>query len=183
MLVMSITLLVSNTFWSIFVTEKLQISTQSLAIFPFIKSAIMLIFYFTVMPTIAKMHFKLPLLVGFLGYVASHFVLVTSPGGSYGFLIFSVFLEACSMAVVSPLVDQMVVLTVDAKERARIQSILYVIVILLTSPFGWIAGNLSAMNKNLPFYLNLSLFIIGTILAYFAGQAAQDKEVMEAAIG
>lgn len=183
MLVMSITMLVSNTFWSIFVTEKLQISTQSLAIFPFIKSAIMLIFYFTLMPTIAKMHFKLPLLIGFLGYVASHLLLVTSPSGNYGFLIFSVFLEACSVAVVSPLVDQMVVLTVEAKERARIQSILYVIVILFTSPFGWIAGNLSAMNKNLPFYLNITLFVIGTFLAYFAGRASQNNEVAKAGIG
>lgn len=176
MLVMSITMLVSNSFWSIFVTEKLQISTQNLAIFPFIKSAIMLIFYFTVMPRISKLHFKFPMLVGFLGYVASHIVLVTSPSGNYGFLIFSVFLEACSVAVVSPLVDQMVVITVEAKERARIQSILYVIVILFTSPFGWIAGNLSAMNKNLPFYLNIILFVIGTILAYFAGRMSQRKE-------
>lgn len=181
MLVMSITMLVSNTFWSIFVTEKLQISTQNLAIFPFIKSAIMLIFYFTVMPRISKMHFKLPLLIGFLVYVASHIILVTSPSGNYGFLIFSVFLEACSVAVVSPLVDQMVVLTVDAKERARIQSILYVIVILFTSPFGWIAGNLSAMNKNLPFYLNITLFVIGTVLAYFAGRMSQ-KETVEGVI-
>lgn len=179
MLVMSITVLVSNNFWSIFVTEKLQISTQNLAIFPFIKSAIMLIFYFTVMPRISKMHFKFPMLVGFIGYVASHLVLVTAPSGNYGFLIFSVFLEACSMAAVSPLLDQMIVLAVDPKERARIQSILYVIVILFTSPFGWIAGNLSAMNKNFPFYLNIGLFVIGVILTYFAGRVSLKQEVAE----
>ncbi|HCR70822.1 MAG TPA: hypothetical protein DIW23_05215, partial [Anaerolineae bacterium] len=69
MLVMSITVLVSNNFWSIFVTEKLQIATENLAIFPFIKSAIMLVFYFTVMPKISRMHFKMPMLVGFIGYV------------------------------------------------------------------------------------------------------------------
>src|SRR5690606_24093255 len=82
MLVMSITVLVSNNFWSIFVTEKLQIATENLAIFPFIKSAIMLIFYFTVMPKISKVHFKLPMLVGFIGYVFSHLVLVTAPSGN-----------------------------------------------------------------------------------------------------
>ncbi|HCR70821.1 MAG TPA: hypothetical protein DIW23_05210 [Anaerolineae bacterium] len=87
------------------------------------------------------------------------------------------------MAAVSPLLDQMIVLAVDPKERARIQSILYVIVILFTSPFGWIAGNLSAMNKNFPFYLNIGLFIMGVILAYFAGRVAERKEVVEAVIG
>jgi uncharacterized membrane protein YeaQ/YmgE (transglycosylase-associated protein family) len=87
-----------------------------------------------------------------------------------------VFLEACSFAAVSPLVDKMVVLTVDPKERARIQSIIYVGIILLTSPFGWIAGTLSEVNKNLPFTLNILLFMIGAVLAYLAGKASQERE-------
>ena len=79
------------------------------------------------------------------------------------------------MAAVLPLIDQMIVLTVDAKERARILSILSVGIILLSSPFGWIAGNLSTVNKNYPFFLNIILFAIGTILAYLAGQLAQNQ--------
>ena len=183
MLVMSITSLINGSFWSILVTEKLQIATQNLAIFPFVKSAIMLVFYFTVMPVIGRMHFKLPMTVGFLGYVASQVVLVNAPSGGYGFLIFSVFLEACSVAAVSPLIDQMIVLTVDAKERARILSILSVGIILLTSPFGWIAGTLSTLDKDLPFLLNITLFVIGTILAYLAGRSAQNKAVVVEAAG
>ncbi|MBK7318631.1 MAG: MFS transporter [Anaerolineales bacterium] len=182
MLVMSITSLINGSFWSILVTEKLQIATQNLAIFPFVKSAIMLVFYFTVMPVIGRMHFKLPMTVGFLGYVASQVVLVNAPSGGYGFLIFSVFLEACSVAAVSPLIDQMIVLTVDAKERARILSILSVGIILLTSPFGWIAGTLSTLDKDLPFLLNITLFVIGTILAYLAGRSAQNKAVVVEAV-
>jgi hypothetical protein len=54
-----------------------------------------------------------------------------------------------------------------------------VIVILFTSPFGWIAGNLSTINKNLPFYLNIILFVIGVILTYFAGRASQKREALE----
>ncbi len=181
MLVISITSLINGSFWSILVTEKLQISTQSLAIFPFVKSAIMLIFYFTVMPIIARMHFKLPMTLGFLVYVTSQVVLVTAPKGEYGFLILSVFLEACSVAAVSPLLDQMIVLTVDAKERARILSILSVGVILLSSPFGWIAGSLSTIRKDLPFLLNIILFVMGMILAYLAGQNAQRAAVAETA--
>jgi len=182
MLVMSITSLINGSFWSILVTEKLQIATQNLAIFPFVKSAIMLVFYFTVMPVIGRMHFKLPMTVGFLGYVASQVVLVNAPSGGYGFLIFSVFLEACSVAAVSPLIDQMIVLTVDAKERARILSILSVGIILLTSPFGWIAGTLSTLDKDLPFLLNITLFVIGTVLAYLAGRSAQNKAVVVEAV-
>lgn len=183
MLILSITSLISGSFWPILVTEKLQISAQNLAIFPFVKSAIMLIFFFTVMSVISKMHFKIPVMFGFLGYVISQVVLVTAPAGNYAFLIFSVFLDACCFATLSPLIDQMIALTVDSKERARVLSILSVGVILFTSPFGSIAGNLSSYNKNLPFLLNIALFVIGIVLAYLAGQTAQNKPIAEPVVG
>lgn len=182
MLVISITTLVSGSFWAIIVTERLHIPAQSLAIFPFVKSGVMLFFFFVVMPRINKLHFKLPLTVGFLGFVVSNVILITAPDLSYVFLIVSVFLEACCLAAVNPLVDQMVVLTIDPKERARIQSIIYVCVILVSSPFGWIAGNLSTINKSLPFVLNIGLFIIGAALVYLAGNASQKRQVVEATV-
>jgi MFS family permease len=180
LLVLGIAYMISGSFWAIIVTEKLHIPAQNLAYFPFIKSAIMLLFLFIVMPRISKMHFKLPLLIGFLGYVLSQVLLVTAPERGYFVLVISVFLEACCFAAVSPLVDKMVVLTIDAKERARIQSLLYVGTILITSPFGWIAGMLSEINKSLPFILNIVLFALGALLAVLAGRASQDSAAAEA---
>jgi hypothetical protein len=176
MLMLSISSIISGSFWAIIVTEKLHIPAQNLAIFPFVKSAIMLLFFFMVMPRLNKLHYQLPLTIGFIGFVISQILLITAPVQGYFFLLVSVFLEACSFAAVSPLVDKMVVLTVDPKERARIQSILYVGIILLSSPFGWIAGTLSEVDKNLPFALNISLFVIGAVLAYLAGKASQERE-------
>ena len=179
MLVLSISSMISGSFWAIIVTEKLHIPAQNLAIFPFVKSAIMLLFFFVVMPRISKMHFKLPLVLGFLGFVVSQLLLITAPDQGYFFLIISVFLEACCFAAVSPLVDQMVVLTIDPKERARIQSILYVGIILLTSPFGWIAGTLSELNKGLPFILNIVLFAAGAVLATWPGELRKKEHAAE----
>jgi len=176
MLVISISAMVTGNFWAIIVTEKLHIPAQNLAVFPFVKSAIMLLFFFLIMPRLNKIHYQLPMTIGFLGFVTSQVLLITAPIQGYFFLLISVFLEACSFAAVSPLVDQMVVLTIDPKERARIQSILYVGIILLTSPFGWIAGTLSEINKNLPFTLNISLFVMGAVLAYLAGKASQERQ-------
>jgi len=176
-LIITISNLISGSFWGIIVTEKLHIPAQNLAIFPFVKSAIILFFFFMIMPRIKQMHFKLPMTVGFLGFVASQILLISAPDQGYLFLLSSAFLEACSFAAVSPLVDQMIVLTIDPKERARIQSILYVGIILLTSPFGWIAGTLSGLNKDLPFILNIALFIIGALLAYLAGNASQKRNM------
>jgi hypothetical protein len=84
------------------------------------------------------------------------------------------------VAAVLPLIDQMIALTVNAKERARILSILSVGIILLTSPFGWIAGSLSTLNKDFPFFLNIVFFAVGMLLAYLAGRAAQNKTAVKA---
>jgi MFS family permease len=181
MLVVSITALISGNFWAIIVTEKLHIPASNLALFPLLKSAIVLGFFFVVMPRLNRMHYKLPMVIGFLGFVASQLVLIAAPDRGYIFLIISVFLEACSFAVVSPLTDQMVALTINPQERARILSLLYVGIILLTSPFGWIAGTLSTRSKDLPFMLNIGLFAAGAVLAYVAGQASQKRLAAEAA--
>jgi MFS family permease len=169
MLVLQIAWMINGNFWSIFVTQKLHIPAQNLALFPFVKSIIMLIFFFAVIPLINRIHFRRPLVLGFLGFVVSQLLLVTAPSEGYLFLIPSVFLEACSFATVSPLIDKLTVLAVDAKERARIQSIIFMSVILLTSPFGWIAGTLSQIDKSLPFYMTIGLFTIGAGLAYYIG--------------
>ena len=129
----------------------------------------MLLFFFIVIPHMSAIHFKVPLMLGFAGFTISQLVLVIAPINGYGLLIFSNLLEACSIATVNPLVEQMAVLTINPKERARIQSILCVGIILITAPFGWIAGILSGLDKSLPFILNMLLFLIGGILAYLAG--------------
>jgi DHA1 family tetracycline resistance protein-like MFS transporter len=169
MLVISVSSLISGTFWSIIVTEKLHVPAEGIAIFPPIRSAIMLGFFFAVMPRLRRMHFTVPTAAGFLAYAASQVVLLSTPELGYPSLILSVFLEACSFAAVGPLVDKMTALTIDARERARIQSILYVLIILFTSPFGLIAGVLSEIDKGLPFVLNAVLLAFGAALAYVAG--------------
>ncbi len=181
MLVLSIAWLIGGNFWAILATEKLHLPAQDLAAFPFIRSAVMLTFFFSVTPWLSRQRFQVPMIAGFLMYVVSQVVLITAPDRGLIQLAISIALEACSFAVVSPLTDRLIVLTVDAQERARIQSIISVAVISLTAPFGWIAGNLSAMNKDLPFILVIVLFLIGAGLAYVAGQLAHDPSVAEAA--
>jgi len=181
MLVLSICQLITTNFWAIILTRKLNIPAQNLAVFPFVKSAIILTFFFVIMPRISKMHYKLPLAIGFLGFIGSQLLLIAAPSQNYVILVLSVVLDACSYATVSPLVDQLVALTIDPRERARIQSILSVGIIVLTSPFGWIAGTLSGVDKSLPFMLNIALFTIGAVLAYLAGHAAQKRRTAQAA--
>jgi MFS family permease len=176
MLVLGITTLVSGNFWAILVTEKLHLPNQDLALFPFVRSSAMLLAFFLVTPFIGTLHFKIPYIAGFASLIASQVMLVTAPQQNYWVLGLSVFLEAGGLAIVNPLTDRMGVLIIDPKERARIQSILFVGIILLTSPFGLIAGNLSALNKDLPFLMDIALFAVGVLLAYLAGRASDKAQ-------
>jgi MFS family permease len=178
LLMISITGMINGSFWAILVTEKLHFPAASLSIFPMVKSTIILLFFFTVMPIVKRMHFKYPMIIGLLGYMISQLILILAPEKSYFFVILSLVLESCSFATANPLLDQMVVNTINPKERARIQSILYVGVITLTSPFGWIAGQLSEMNKNFPFILNMTLFAIAALLAAFAGNLHKKQQAI-----
>ena len=180
LLVLGISSMISGSFWAVIVTRKLHVPPQTLAYFPFVRSTAMLFFFFVVTPRISRMRFQLPLVIGFLGYILSQLFLVTAPDQGYVFLFLNVILEACCFAAVGPLMDRMMVLTIDPKERARIQSIMFMFTILITSPFGWIAGTLSGINKNLPFILNIVLFAVGAWLAALAGRDSQKESAAEA---
>lgn len=168
MLVMSICNMVNLTFWSILVIEKIHIKASNIGIFSLLRSLVMLIFFFTIVPKINALRFKKPLLLGFSSLILSQLLLIFSPDKSYLILVLSILLEAFSLSMINPLLDSLQVVMVDPKERARIIAILYVIVITLTSPFGYISGILSGINHVLPFVMNIIFLVFGLILTHFA---------------
>ncbi|HOT90642.1 MAG TPA: MFS transporter [Anaerolineae bacterium] len=167
MIIMGITNTVRGTFWAILVTEKLMFPAAQLAWYAFARSVTMLVFFFTVMPRLGTKDIHKLMAVGFLGLTASQVLLLLVPPGNTWLLLLTTIVEACSVPLASTLLDKLVVLAVDARERARIMGLLAVLVIVVTSPFGWIAGQLSEVNRSLPFILNIVLFGAGTLLIVF----------------
>jgi MFS family permease len=178
MLVVSIANMINGSFWSVIATEKIGIPAEHIAMFPFVKSMIMLIFFFVVVPRLKDISFKVPLAAAFAAFLLAQVVLVFVPQHSYVLLMLNIILEACALATINPLLDSMMIRTIHAAERARIQSLLYVGIILGTSPFGWIAGQLSTIDRALPFVLNMLLFVVGGVLAMLAGKLAEKREKM-----
>ena len=168
MILLNICWLTKGTFWSILVTEKLGIPAEHLVIFTFARSIIMLLFFFVVMPRLRHMDVRKPLIWGCLGLVVSQIILISIPSQDYVLLMLATVLEAVFTPLATALLDTLAVLTVDAKERARIMAILSVVMIIFTSPFGWIGGQLSQLNRSLPFVLNIVLFAMCGLLAFVA---------------
>lgn len=173
---------INNTFWAILATQKIMVPDGLLALYPFARSLIMMAFFFLVMPAIKEMRFRNPMMVGFVTLALSSIILISIPEKSYWLLLVSTLLEACAYATVSTQVDRMIVVTIDAQERARIMALLFLVVIIFTTPFGWIAGKLSEMNRVLPFLLNLGLYLTGAFLVFMASrQTAREEKAKEQA--
>jgi MFS family permease len=170
MIIVAIASTINNTFWSVLVTERLQIGAEFIGLYYVARSLVMLAFYFMAMPRLRDIDPRLPMIFGFGGLILTCVLLVTIPPQSYWLLLVATILEGASVPAVSALLDKLIATSVDPKERARIMAILYVVVLACTSPFGWIAGQASQLNRNLPFVINIVLFTLGALLAYIASK-------------
>ena len=163
MVVMNICSTINAVFWSVFATTTVGVPESWIGLFPFLRALVMLLVFFTLVPRIRALRFRRPMLTGIVVFAASQGLLLSATSLGIPALIGSVVLEALALAMISPLLDSMQVVLVDSKERARIISILYVFVLALGSPFGWIAGLLAGTDPRLPFVLNLMLLALAFV--------------------
>jgi MFS family permease len=171
MVITNIYVTISNNFWGVLFTEKLGFADSQISTFVAIRSIVMTLCFFVIGPRLTNLHrFRLPLWVGFSAFLLSQLLLVVMPPQAVLLLVVSVVLEAVASALVSPMTESLLALSMESNERARVSAMVYVALIVLISPFGWIAGQLSALDRSLPFALNMSLFAIGILLVWIIGR-------------
>jgi len=166
LVVLNIVVTINGTFWSVIVTERVHIPNEYIGVLTAIKSIFMLFMFLVIIPKLNINRFKMPMLFGFLLLFISQCVIITTPQNQFFLIVGSIILEALSFSLINPLMDSLQVVMVDKAERARIMGIVYTVVILITAPFGSIAGYLSNIDLRLPFVLNLILIAIGFILVF-----------------
>ncbi len=175
LLIITICRTTTGTFWSVIVTEKILIPAENIALFPFIRSSVMLIFFFVISHRISAFNLKRPMTIGFLCFIVSQMLLITLPDKGYILLIVSTFLEACAIALIDPLSESMLVLNASPEERSRMTSIIYAIILVLSMPFGYLTGVLSDLNKTYPFILNIVLFIAAFLIILKSDVVVKDE--------
>lgn len=165
---------VSGSFWGVLFTSKLGFANSQISIYVMLRSIVTTVGFFVIGPRLRNiLHFRLPMWVGFAGYFISQALLVFMPVHSISLLVLSVVLEGAAASLVSPMTESLLAVAMETKERARISAMVYVTLILFTSPFGWIAGQLSAIDRSLPFALNMGLFVIGAALVWLINRTPQ----------
>ena len=167
MSLLNIQMFISGNFFSIYITQYLLIPEASLAYFSILRAAIMLVFFFFAQNRLAEMSIYKVMLAGLGLYIGAYVLLLNIPSGMIILLAVYTAMNACASALFLPRRDVLVVQNVDPVERPRITSLLMVIMLGITSPFGALVGLLFDYNSRLPFIVNVILFILmGGLVAY-----------------
>ena len=164
MVVVNIVTTVNGSFWAVIVTGDFGISPSYIGIFTAIKSIVMMLIYLIILPKVNVHRFKGPLVLGFSMMLLGQLILIMTGSISMGWIVFSLIFEGVSLSLINPLLDSLQVVMIDKNERARIVAVLFMVVILMTSPFGSLAGYLSSVDQRFPFVMNIVLLMIGLVL-------------------
>ena len=168
-----------GNFFSLYATINLQVSEQWVPIFPMVRSALMLVIMFSLQGRFNRLPLRNVLTAGLCIYLASHVLLVLAPAKNLPMLFGYVLLEGLAFSMVQPRKDSMLIWFVDEKQRARINALLYVAMIAVSSPFGAVIGWLSGIDRRLPFALNILLFLVGILLVARSKTLREHEQIGE----
>ena len=176
----NVSTMITGSFFSLYITENLGVSEVIVSIFPMIRAALMLVFIFTLQNYCNRLAYR-PVMIGSLIlYGLSHVMLLAAPVGNLWLILGYTVCEAFACALFMPRKDALMVIFIDAQERSRVQGLLYVVTMAITTPFGLLVGQLSAMDRRLTFGLNLFIFAVMGLLIFFSKQLRkQDKQMEE----
>ena len=163
----AITTGVMQNFFGLYATKNLMIPEYYLSIFPIVRSAVLLCFLFFTQSRAPGSGYKIPMALGTMFYVLGHAILILPLATEAAPVMLAMaytVLEACAYGLITPRKDSIMVLFIDERERARIISVMTVAVFALNTPFGYLSGYLSNINRRYPFILNIVLFAAMALL-------------------
>ena len=150
------------TFWPLFVRNSYSVSVSIIAVFPLVKAVTTMVVYLFVTPHINMTSTRRPLLMALgMHFLGLSVLLLCLPfaKAAIAAVFFSAVCEAVAMALLGPLCESMMSIAIPGKERARVNSLITAMILLISIPIGAIAGQLSQHNRILPLVLNIFLLI------------------------
>jgi len=161
--------MINQTFWQVIANQRIGLPDEMLPFYPMIRSLFAIVVFFTILSRIDQQRLKTPLIAGYISTIIGCAILISLPqGGSIiGFLglAISTLFDALGMSILLTLRQAMVALHANPAERPRIMALLNTAVLLVSAPFGIIAGRMSEISRALPFVLSMALLTIGVLNA------------------
>ena len=108
--------------------------------------------------------FRIPMWIGLVLYAGCSILLILTPKRNISLIILYVIVAAVANALVVPRKDALLQLNINPEERARINALIMSFTIAFASPFGYLAGWLSSIDRRLPFMFTFTIFIVAIII-------------------
>lgn len=155
-----------NTYLSIYLVDALKINASYIAIIPAVSSIAMLGLMFFVIPRFKESKSSQYIIWGFSLAILSKVILISIVPGSIIPVILSTMLTAAGSIIASPYLEAVVANSIDDEQRAKMFSILQVLVLLFIFPAGYIGGWSYTIDPRLPFILMIGAFAISIALMF-----------------
>jgi MFS family permease len=169
-----------NTYLSIYLVKALHFSEAFIAWFPAVTSVSMLLLILFVVPRIKTAHVNRFMVAGFLLSASAMLLQVAAPVEGTFWIVGSTILFAVGTIITYPYLEASVANVIQDEERAKVFSILSVMILLFVSPSGVIGGWSYAINPRLPFVLIVISFAVSALLMVgFMRKTASDRNQLE----
>ena len=156
-----IQLTIRTTFIAVLITESFGFPAEAMAVYQIVTAIIMMITLFFITPALSRYTARWPISLGIWFHIAATFVLLLSPPGrNYTLLILSSVLIALGTSVATPRIDTLFANVIPNEDRSIVNALTSVILLLISTPFGYIGGVLSDLDARLPFLLTGVMFLI-----------------------
>jgi len=151
---------IQANFWPLFLSAEYGISDAMLSVFPLVKAAVMLAAYLLITPRISLLRVRRPLLAGVIAQglgLTALMALMPVASAALWAAFFSAACDAFALAMLGPVGESLMSTSIPDDERARVISIIVAGIMLVSTPAGWIAGQMAELSRALPLALNLCL--------------------------
>lgn len=153
-----------TTYLSLYLADYLHVDSGLISLFPAVSSVIMLLTLWLLMPKIPEQAANRAMMAGFALSVLSNVMLVILPTSNLAWIGLSTVLAAIGLMISSPYLEAAVQNAIDDEKRAKVFSMLSVLILLLTSPAGIIGGWAYELDPRIPIWIVSAAFAASVLL-------------------
>ncbi|CAM4284522.1 MFS transporter [Paenibacillus tarimensis] len=129
-----------GTYLSLYLADHLHLDSGLISLVPAVSSVFMLLTMWLIMPRIPERFASRAMFWGFAVSLVSNVLLAAAPADGLVWIGLSTVLAAVGTMICSPILEAEVANAIDDEQRAKVFSILSVLILLIISPTGIIGG-------------------------------------------
>ncbi|WP_342549501.1 MFS transporter [Paenibacillus sp. FSL P2-0089] len=167
-----------STYLYLYLADYIQLDSGILSMFPAVSSVIMLLTLWLLMPRIPDQSESRAMKAGFGLSALSNAMLVLYPSASFVWIGLSTILAAVGLMISSPYLEAAVQNAIDDEKRAKVFSMLSVLILVFTAPAGIIGGWAYKLDPRIPLWLVTAAFVASYVLLHLYRRQTAYKDTV-----